>query len=311
MWPDDNHGLFDIPLRYRRQAVSTVIETGPVPSPTTYVYVKDAEQRVIKFTLDGVFVSQFTSGFSFGGVGAKPDSGLFIYQDEIYVTDYNNQLVKVFPIAASGSVSPTRQWSPYSGGTGTYFPDGIWVDNGTVYACYYGGTYQIQLTDVNGNPKGSTPQWYIRVGQPNAVSFYNNKVFVSSLYYVIAFLPNGTFQNYIGGGDITPRPPNFNGAYGTAPFDSNGLLYIPDSIGNYIHVYNSAGGYIFSWQQGSPLPSTMNPYSCAVYEDELFVTDQNNGAVVVFGLDGSYHRSWQGSDNPNGTLSYPNGIFVA
>ena len=110
-----------------------------------------------------------------------------------------------------------------------------------------------------------------------------------------------------------------SGPYGITT-GADGLVYIADTWNHRIVVVNTDGQVVrtfgqFGNNEDSPDPS-LNPGSfygprgITIYNNEVYVTDTGNERVEVFGLDGTFVRSWGGTGSAPNQLLEPVGITV-
>jgi uncharacterized protein (TIGR03663 family) len=137
------------------------------------------------------------------------------------------------------------------------------------------------------------------------------------------FDATGQFINSVGGQD------NSDVAFGTAngglgptgiAVSPDGLVYVADTWNHRVVVLDESGHMVrefgqFGDTQDSPdaaelTGSFFGPRAIAVYNNEIYVVDTGNERVQVFGLDGTFVRSWGGNGTGPTQFVEPVGIAI-
>ena len=137
------------------------------------------------------------------------------------------------------------------------------------------------------------------------------------------FDATGQFINSVGGQDSSDV------AFGTAngglgptgiAVGSDGLVYVADTWNHRIVVLDESGHMVrefgqFGDTQDSPdaaelTGSFFGPRAIAIYNNEIYVVDTGNERVQVFGLDGTFVRSWGGNGTGPTQFVEPVGIAI-
>ncbi|MBI5675406.1 MAG: carboxypeptidase regulatory-like domain-containing protein [Nitrospirae bacterium] len=121
--------------------------------------------------------------------------------------------------------------------------------------------------------------------------------------------------------DLNANPLYFLGAGadefglpGDIAVSQSGIVFVTDSSNDRVRVYDAAtGNYQYSFgTYGSGNGQFKFPagIACDDANQEVYVVDQNNGRVQVFGFNGTYKRFIGSFGAGNGRLTRPQGVFV-
>lgn len=271
-----------------------------------YVYVCDLDNnRIQKFTSEGVFVTKWGSSGSSDGRFNEP-RGISVDADgNVWVVDDGNNRVQKFSntgtflmkFGVSGSTNG-RFSSPHSI---TFDSDGnVYVSdrsNNRIQKFTSAGVYVSQF----GNSGATTS----RVSGPKDVVFdgvdkiivadagkYRISVYTTAGVYVGSFGSNGTGEG------------QFKDAHGIS-VGSNGDVYVSDGTNNNVQVFSADGEFKFKWgTTGTGNSQFRSPTGLWVTPDDtVYVADADNHRVQVFAIDGTppvttcdAPDSWQNSD---------------
>jgi DNA-binding beta-propeller fold protein YncE len=89
-------------------------------------------------------------------------------------------------------------------------------------------------------------------------------------------------------------------------------IYVVDSAGACVKVYQSDGSFLFSFGTFGNLPGQLDqPVGIAATPSAIYVTDRGNAAVSVFNTAGECQMYWSSKETGKGTLSRPGAISLA
>jgi DNA-binding beta-propeller fold protein YncE len=231
------------------------------------------------------------------------------------------QCVTVPPLFIPTSLNPltntlgqpfrfVKSWGTLGSGAGQFInPEGISFDpiTGHVFIANLNGGNNIQEYDVDGN--------YISVIPTSGTGWLFSGVvctFVDSSGNI--YVCDGGTHQYIW--KFTRSGDSFSAALsityglgtGNGQFtrimglvtDSNGNIYVCDNLGHRFQKFDSSG--VFQWTKGSlgigdgqfggTVASYEGPYDIKIYQDQIYIVDDDNLRVQVFDLDGTYKRQF-------------------
>jgi DNA-binding beta-propeller fold protein YncE len=248
------------------------------------VYASDYDNgRIVKFSGDGTFLTQWGNNGSAAGQLVFPEGIAVDSSNNVYVTDiYFNRVEK---FTSSGNY--LTQWGSYGNGQFDN-PEGIAVDSSNnVYVADYfndrvekfdsSGNYLTQWGSYgSGNGQFENPQG-IAVDSSNNVYVAdtgNNRIekFTSSGNYLTQWGSSGS-----GNGQ-------FNDPDGIA-VDSSNSVYVADYGNNRVEKFDSSGIYLTRWgSSGSGHGQFDYPEGIAVDSggNVLYVADRGNSRIEVF-----------------------------
>lgn len=89
-------------------------------------------------------------------------------------------------------------------------------------------------------------------------------------------------------------------------------IYVVDTAGACIKVYQSDGSFLFSFGSfGNQLGQFDQPVGIAVTPSAIYITDRGNAAVSVFNNAGEPQMYWSNKETGRGTLNRPGAISLA
>ncbi|MFM7187289.1 MAG: NHL repeat-containing protein, partial [Armatimonadota bacterium] len=89
-------------------------------------------------------------------------------------------------------------------------------------------------------------------------------------------------------------------------------IYVVDTAGACIKVYQSDGSFLFSFGSfGNQLGQFDQPVGIAVTPSASYVTDRGNAAVSVFNTAGEPQMHWSSKETGKGTLNRPGAISIS
>ena len=94
--------------------------------------------------------------------------------------------------------------------------------------------------------------------------------------------------------------------------DSDGNVYVADTLHNQIQKFTSNGTFITNWNGATSAGGKFrNPYCVAVDSDgNVYVADSSNNQIQKFTSNGGFITNWNGSALAGGALSNPDGVAV-
>lgn len=239
-------------------------------------------------------------------------TGMKIFNDEIYVVDTNEHMIKVFDLDGNF----IRQFGREGTGDGEFYrPWNIYFSEDELYVAGYASN-RIDVYDPDGTfkrsfgkegtgdgaLKGPTALTQDARGNLIVTDFYNHRV--------TRYKPDGTFisawneaDNPGSGADQFKFPLDI----ATSP--DGELIYIVDSANERIKVFGADGEYKFRW--GGPFSSNIfftyfhwfpfdgwfaDPKSITVDDNgRVYIGDSSNKRVQVFDKDGNHITSFGGT----------------
>jgi sugar lactone lactonase YvrE len=271
------------------------------------VYVTDENNhRIQQFSTKGEWIASWGAYGVDDGQMREP-GGIEVINDTLYVTDTLNDRIQLF--------STSGQFLTRWGRSGDQFFEfhGVSIDSEeNIYTADH-MAHCIRKFDRNGNAiqkwgsYGSSPGqfWY-----PTGIAVYMDTVFVSDANDRIQkFSLDGRFIKAWGErGSIAGK---FNKPQGIA-IDSNGFLYVADTLNHRIQKFNYQGEFMLQWgSYGNENSQFSEPCGVATdTEGYVFVVDQNNNRIQKFDANGQYINQWGSEGIGNGEFSYPSHISL-
>ena len=250
------------------------------------IYATDFyNNRVLKLTAGGNFLTQWGSCCSGNGQFDLPEGIAVDSSNNVYLTDSSNNRVEKFD--SNGNY--LTQWGSIGSGNGQFSsPVGIAVDSSNNVYVVDVDNYRVEKFDTNGN---YLTQWgsygngnghfYSPVGI--AVDSSNN-VYVTDLANacVEKFTSNGNYLTQWGSSGMGNS--QFESPTGVA-VDSSNNVYVAD-VGNYrVEKFDSNGNYLSQWGSSGSGDGQFNvSYGIAVDSSGNFicVTDPGNSRIQIF-----------------------------
>ena len=90
--------------------------------------------------------------------------------------------------------------------------------------------------------------------------------------------------------------------------DTLGNIYITDTIGEHVHVYDKTGTHVKSI--GHPHDDTFAPSGIAIEEEYMFLADRGGNQVVVLTTSGEFVMATGSYGTSNGQFNNPSGVAV-
>jgi DNA-binding beta-propeller fold protein YncE len=292
-----------------------------------YVYVTEyGNQRVQKFTSNGIFVAKWGCGGTGDGQFYKPYDIAFDSSGNAYVTDLQNNRVQKF--TSDGQF--VTKWGSYGTGDGQFrSPRSIAVDgSGNVYVLedYFGGGYvemvqfRVQkFTSSNGISYEFMTKWG-SWGTGDGQFVYPSGIAVDGSNYVyVADYGNNRIQKFTSAGQFVTKWGSsgnadgaFNGPYAIA-VDSSGYVYVADGNNNRVQKFTSSGQFVTKWGSYGTGDGQFNfPDGIAVDGDgRVYVSDQGNHRIQKFTPDGVFVAKWGESGMGPGQLYTPQGLEIS
>jgi sugar lactone lactonase YvrE len=319
--------------------------TGVLVNPYA-VYVTDqANFRVEKFTMGGVFALKFGSSGTTSGKFKSSGAPQGIATDSngnIWVADgagnriqeFNSSGTYIGQLGCSGTsaCSSTSVNGSFSAPTGIAFDasGNLWVTdygNQRVQKFNSSGVYQSQLGCASG--MCSTGSGSGSFNNPVAVAIDpSGNIWVADEgnYRVEKFNSSGVYQSQLGcaSGGCSSSTANgkFGGAIWGVAADASGNIYVPDNTNNRVEKFNSSGTYVSqigSCSSGACSSSTANgafngPDTITIDPSgNIWVSDDGNNRVEEFNSSGTYVNamgsSYNGAAGSVGAAGSGNGQF--
>ena len=153
--------------------------------------------------------------------------------------------------------------------------------------------------------EGSGPLQFF---SPTGITVSDNKVYVmdggNNRVQVLA--PDLSYQYMIETGTRSGEAGNWYLAC-----DGAGMVYVADTIGHCIRVFNSVGGYVRKFGQHGKDPGELDtPGGVAIDGDTIYISENSNNRISVFTLKGRYVTSFGRKGSGPGEFSRPNGLAV-
>ena len=234
--------------------------------------------RIQKFDISGNFLLKFGSGGTGNTNFRTPMGQAFDSEGNIYVADFENDLVKKFTntgtfLMSFGTNTTPSDWDRPEVGK-LDGPYGVAVDSSNNLYVMERNNFRLQ-------------------------KFNSAGVSLASRTYLNT--NSGTANGY------------FNLPWGVAVHPPNGNVYVVDQGNNRVQKFDASLSFVWSvGSLGSGDSSFNQPRYVAIDASEnIYVTDRNNHAVKVFNSSGVYQRRvGSGYGNSYGQLNNPGGISV-
>lgn len=250
------------------------------------IYLLNApNDRVQKFTKDGVLIKEW------GGHGSDPGEldhpqGLGIdSQDRVYVADSSNNRVQKF--TADGGLIKVIGGLGTGNGKFEYPTDVAAGQNDTIYVTdsgndrvqrfNAGGTY-LSKWGTTGNGSSQFNNGIFGIATDPAGNVYVSEVTHDRIQ---KFSHNGTYLTKWG--NKGTEQGEFNNPVGLA-VDGEGNLLVADSNNNRIQAFTGNGAFAYSiGKSGNGAADMSHPSGVSVHDDRVYVSDQFHGRIQVFG----------------------------
>jgi len=216
-----------------------------------YVYVADTgNERIQKFTSDGIFVTKWGGPGSGDGEFSSPSGVAVDSSGNVYVSDTGNNRIQKF--TSDGTY--VSQWGNSGSGNGEFNgPEGIAVESsGYVYVADK-GNYRIQKFTLSGT---YVTQWGSSGSASSEFSGLQDvAVDDSGCVYTIES-GNCRVQKFTSDGTFVTKWGSFGGGndefiwpFGIAA-DKDGFVYVSDFSWDYIKKHEYGGAYVTQWGSG-------------------------------------------------------------
>jgi sugar lactone lactonase YvrE len=286
-----------------------------------YVYVTEyINQRVQKFTSNGVFVAKWGSGGTGNGQFYKPYDIAFDGSGYAYVTDLQNNRVQKF--TSDGQF--VMKWGSTGTADGQFKqPNAVTVDaSGYVYVLEYiagdAGMYRSRVQKFTSNGEfvlkwGSVGTGDGQFSNPTGIAADGNS------YVYVADFANDRIQKFTTGGQFVKKwgsrgsgDGQFLGPYDIA-VDSSGNVYVADGNNNRVQKFTSDGQFVKKWGgYGTGDGQFYFPGGMAMDGDgHVYVSDQGNHRIQKFTSDGVFEAKWGESGMGPGQFQYPRGLSIS
>jgi len=280
---------------------------GAAVDPAGNVYVADsANNRIQKFTSDGVFVSRWGNTGQEDRKLSNPRGVAVDASGDVYVADTCNNCIKKF--AADGTF--LFQWGEQGKENGQFLnPAGIAVDSwGQVYVADT-LNHRIQKFTAGGGFVDKWGEYGTAAGEfssPNgiAVDRYG--------FVYVADTCNHRIQKFSGNGDTDGiLRGDFISPYGVS-IDGGENVYVCDEGTDRIHKFAPNGILITSWGgRGVANGSFNDPHGIAVSSGgTVYAVDTANDRIQTFTAEGRFLAKWGLCGNNPGKFFKPKDIAV-
>jgi hypothetical protein len=279
------------------------------------VYVVDlSNNRIQKFTSDGVFVTKWGGG---GYEDGKLSSPFGIAADSsgfVYVVDEGNNRIQKF--TSDGQF--VTKWGTYGAADGQFeFPKGIAIDgNGFAFVADTNNN-RIQKFSLDGQFVARWVAWGYEDGKfkdPYCIAVDSNG------FIYIADQDNNRIQKFNSAGQFVtkwgtygPGDGQFSGVRGIA-IDSDGYVYTTESANNYrVQKFTSDGVFVTKWgSEGSADGQFISPNYIAADSSGIYVVETNthNPRIQKFTSNGQFVTKWGRLGFGDGQFGVPTGIAV-
>lgn len=279
----------------------------PPPASPHVVHLKSFNDLGDLVPRRGSWLDFLVRGASPGANLGVPE-GLAYHEGRLYVCDTMANVVHVWDLA-TGRAGRLGD----SGETRLSKPVDVAIDNaGRVYVADT-GRLEVVTFDVAGQPDRRVKPKDREAFRPVAVTTLGNKLFVADIvaHQVDVFsTDDGEFLGAVG--TIGKETGKFYFPMGVTT-DSNGSLFVADTMNSRVQVFDSAGSFTGSMgQPGNRYGDMGKPKRVAVGPDgTIFIADVEFGYVHLFNRAGQLLMLMGGPEaNPGGT-PMPSGVAVA
>jgi sugar lactone lactonase YvrE len=301
-------GQFDHPMDVKVDNFGNVY----VVDSDSPMIVNTKNQRIQKFTSDGVFVAKWGIYGSEDGQFNHPSGVAVDLMGNIYVADARNKRIQKF--ASNGSF--LIKWGTSGSGDGQFqIPRGIAIDkSGNVYVADAANNL-IQKFTQDGR---FLTKWGTR-GFGNGQFDYPTGIAVDNAGHIYVadhnnhriqkFAPDGAFIAKWGIRGLSDG--QFNNPEGIA-IDDAGDIFVADSGNNRIQKFTSNYAFITKWGMYGPDNGQFD-YPAGIAVDNagnIYVADSGNGRIQKFTSNGTFLTKWGMSGSGDGQFDHPMGIIV-
>ncbi|MDG1437994.1 MAG: 6-bladed beta-propeller [Emcibacteraceae bacterium] len=239
-------------------------------------------------------------------------TGMKIYNDQVYVVDTNEHMIKVFDLDGNF----IRQFGKQGSELGEFNrPWNIFFTEGELFVAGY-QSHKIDVFDPDGTYKRSFGSFGDGDGELNGPTALdqdaNGDLIIAELFghRVSRFKTDGTFLSVWGdGGDGGRAVDNFKYPFDIATSPDKDLIYILDTANERVKVYGADGEYkfrwggpfaynmLFVWYNWFPFDGWFADPKAIVTDDSgnVYVGDSGNKRVQVFDKDGNHITSFGGT----------------
>lgn len=247
-----------------------------------YAYVSDQYHfRIVKFTLDGQYVTAWGSQGSGPGQFGQTIGLALDGQGRLYVVDYGNNRVQVFTTEGAYLL----QWGSYGTGPGQFkSPRRLTVDmTGLVQVTDYGNDRMQAFTREG----VFVSAWGVgEVASPAGIAQSQSGTFLvteESGFADCVTLYDPAYTRLSSFGGPGSADGQFGGPSGIA-VDASGRVFVADHLNNRVQQFTESGVFVQAWGSGGSGPGNFNgPVDVAVSETgDIYVVDLGNNRIQVF-----------------------------
>ena len=228
--------------------------------------------------------------------GLQQPTGLAIAGDNIYVAECEGNRVTIF----NNRLETLRSIEGLAG------PNQITVDNElNLYVCTVG--HQICKFAANDSTEGDSK---IHFQYPNGNCFHDGKLYIcdSENSRIRVFDPDLNLLKTYGKRGQFKCPKDID-------IDSNGTIYIADSLAHQVQVFNSRWEHQQTiGRKGTSPGKLLQPVGVHIQEKQVFVTEYKNNRISVFSTSGQFLATFGGHylKEPKGLVTDPDGfVYVS
>ena len=272
------------------------------------VYITDTlEDRILKFSQDGIFLIEFGSqgqnpGQFWRPYGIAVDSSGFVY-----VADTNNHRIQKF---TSGGAYISSFGVVGSENGNFSYPRGVDVDsNGNIYVA---DTSNARVQKFNSSftyltSWGDTSLAPGYFGEAEGVSLdQNGFIYIADTNNsrIVKYNPDGTFITTWGSKGSAPG--QFDRPTALVVDKTNGYLFVADQYNSRIQKLSLNGIYASSWGIGGGLVSGI----ALDNSGNIYVADRSNGKIIKYSPGGALLNQWLVQTMWGSVLDIPSRIAV-
>jgi streptogramin lyase len=277
------------------------------------IYIADGgNNRVVKLTRDGRFVTAWTGSGEVGGDLSSPSGIALDRAGNLYVADTLNGRIQKF----SADGRSIAVWGHWGSGDGEFLePTGVAVaPNGTIHVCDTSNS-RIQVLTPDGD---FVIKWNVPAGGGTGASRPYGIVVDADGNVYVAEEAGHCIHKYTGSGLLIAtwgKPGSGDGELNmpmALALDSHGNVYVADFANNRVQKFDQDGKFLWKWGGYGQQDGLFNRVSGLAVdrEDHIYVSDFWNHRVQVFTAEGEFITGWGSGGTGPGYFFIPVGVAL-